>query len=127
MVSLTLMLVIATIVSSIQATLPVTPYLKMIDIWLFIAMNMMVYLLVFHTFLEFPRYVTATCALFLAGKAEETPKKCRDLIKTVRGLTNDQQFGTFGQVRSNLARGDLVMSLSTSSDHFQKAMDIVTS
>ena len=51
----------------------------------------------FHTFLEFPRYVTATCALFLAGKAEETPKKCRDLIKTVRGLTNDQQFGTFGQ------------------------------
>ena len=53
MVSLTLMLVIATIVSSIQATLPVTPYLKMIDIWLFIAMNMMVYLLVFHTFLEY--------------------------------------------------------------------------
>ena len=52
----------------------------------------------FHSFLEFPRYVTATCALFLAGKAEETPKKCRDLIKTVRGLTNDQQFGTFGQV-----------------------------
>ena len=51
----------------------------------------------FHSFLEFPRYVTATCALFLAGKAEETPKKCRDLIKTVRGLTNDQQFGTFGQ------------------------------
>ena len=68
----------------------------------------------FHTFLEFPRYVTATCALFLAGKAEETPKKCRDLIKTVRGLTNDQQFGTFGQVRSNLARGDLVMSLCLS-------------
>ena len=29
----------------------------------------------FHSFLEFPRYVTATCALFLAGKAEETPKK----------------------------------------------------
>ena len=52
----------------------------------------------FHSFLEFPRYVTATCALFLAGKAEETPKKCRDLIKTVRGLTNDHQFGTFGQV-----------------------------
>ena len=53
MVSLTLMLVIATIVSSIQATLPITPYLKMIDIWLFVAMNMMVYLLVFHTFLEY--------------------------------------------------------------------------
>ena len=42
MVSLTLMLVIATIVASIQTTLPATPYLKMIDVWLFVAMNMMV-------------------------------------------------------------------------------------
>jgi len=50
----------------------------------------------FHSFLEFPRYVSATCTLFLAGKAEETPKKCRDLIKTVRSLTNDNQFSTFG-------------------------------
>merc|ERR1719400_2616071 len=33
----------------------------------------------------------------VAGKAEETPKKCRDLVKTVRQLTNDQQFGQFGQ------------------------------
>ena len=32
----------------------------------------------------------------MAGKAEETPKKCRDLVKTVRQLTNDRQFGTFG-------------------------------
>ena len=38
----------------------------------------------------------ATCCLFLAGKAEETPKKCRDLIRTVRQLTNDRQFETFG-------------------------------
>ena len=52
----------------------------------------------FHSFLEFPRYVNATCALFLAGKAEETPKKCRDLIKTVRSLTNDHQFSFFGVV-----------------------------
>ena len=36
------------------------------------------------------RYVTSTCCLFLAGKAEETPKKCRDLVKTVRQLTNDR-------------------------------------
>jgi len=50
----------------------------------------------FHSFQEFPRYVSATCTLFLAGKAEETPKKCRDLIKTVRTLTNDNQFSTFG-------------------------------
>ena len=53
MVSLTLMLVIATIVSSIQMTLPVTPYLKMIDVWLFAATNMMGYLLIFHTYIEF--------------------------------------------------------------------------
>ena len=38
----------------------------------------------------------ATCCLFLAGKAEETPKKCRDIIRTMRQLTNDRQFETFG-------------------------------
>ena len=53
MVSLTLMLVIVTIVSVIQMNLPVTPYLKMIDVWLFIATNMMVYLLILHTYIEF--------------------------------------------------------------------------
>ena len=71
----------------------------------------------FHSFIEFPRYVsrlkmntmvnllifpmqvTATCTLFLSGKAEETPKKCRDLIKTVRGLSNDHQFNQFGTVK----------------------------
>ena len=46
--------------------------------------------------ITFFRYVTSTCCLFLAGKAEETPKKCRDLVKTVRQLTNDRQFATFG-------------------------------
>jgi len=50
----------------------------------------------FHSFLDFPKYVVATCCLFLAGKAEETPKKCKDLIRTVRQLTNDRQFETFG-------------------------------
>ena len=40
--------------------------------------------------------MVATCCLFLAGKAEETPKKCKDLIRTVRTLTNDTQFATFG-------------------------------
>ena len=52
MVSLTLMLVIVTIVSSIQMTLPVTPYLKLIDIWLLFCTNMMVFSLVFHTYVE---------------------------------------------------------------------------
>lgn len=38
----------------------------------------------------------ATCCLFLAGKCEETPKKCRDIIRTIRQLTTDSQFETFG-------------------------------
>lgn len=38
----------------------------------------------FHAFQEFNRYVVSTCCLVLAGKAEETPKKCNDIIRTVR-------------------------------------------
>ncbi|XP_046914270.2 cyclin K [Dermatophagoides farinae] len=49
-----------------------------------------------HSFKVFPRYVTAACCLFLAGKAEETPKKCKDIIKIARTLLDDNQFGTFG-------------------------------
>ncbi|XP_040569657.1 cyclin-K [Lepeophtheirus salmonis] len=47
-------------------------------------------------FQDFPKFVVGTCCLFLAGKAEETPKKCRDIVRTVRSLTNDRQFSTFG-------------------------------
>ena len=43
------------------------------------------------------RYLVATCCLFLAGKAEETPKKCKDIVRVVRSLTNDRQYATFGQ------------------------------
>ena len=50
----------------------------------------------FHSFRQFPRYVTASCCLFLAGKVEETPKKCKHIIKTARGLLSDQKFATFG-------------------------------
>ncbi|XP_066992594.1 cyclin-K isoform X2 [Anabrus simplex] len=51
----------------------------------------------FHSFRHFPRYVTACCCLFLAGKVEETPKKCKDIIKTARSLLTDQKFQTFGE------------------------------
>ncbi|KAJ9582475.1 hypothetical protein L9F63_003168, partial [Diploptera punctata] len=51
----------------------------------------------FHSFRSFPRYVTACCCLFLAGKVEETPKKCKDIIKTARSLLTDQKFATFGE------------------------------
>ncbi|ERL88296.1 cyclin-K-like [Dendroctonus ponderosae] len=50
----------------------------------------------FHSFQQFPRYVTACCCLFLAGKVEETPKKCKDIIKIARTLLPDHKFTTFG-------------------------------
>lgn len=50
----------------------------------------------FHSFKTFPRYVTACCCLFLAGKVEETPKKCMDIIKTARTLLHDSKFKSFG-------------------------------
>lgn len=50
----------------------------------------------YHSFKTFPRFVTASCCLFLAGKVEETPKKCKDIIKTARQFLSDQQFATFG-------------------------------
>jgi cyclin K len=37
-----------------------------------------------HSFAEFPRHVMATCCLFLAGKVEETPKKCKDIVKAAK-------------------------------------------
>lgn len=51
----------------------------------------------FHSFKQFPRYVTACCCLFLAGKVEETPKKCKDIIKTARSSLTDTKFATFGE------------------------------
>jgi hypothetical protein len=41
--------------------------------------------------------VTAACCLFLAGKVEETPKKCKDIIKTFRSMLTDAQFVHFGE------------------------------
>nr|XP_039265082.1 cyclin-K-like [Styela clava] len=52
---------------------------------------------IFHSFKKFPRYITATCCLFLAGKVEETPKKCKDLVKVARSLLSDAHFTQFGE------------------------------
>lgn len=51
----------------------------------------------FHSFKSFPRFVTACCCLFLAGKVEETPKKCKDIIKVARQLLADDKFVSFGE------------------------------
>ncbi|XP_030762321.1 cyclin-K [Sitophilus oryzae] len=50
----------------------------------------------FHSFKQFPRYVTACCCLFLAGKVEETPKKCKDIIRIAKTNLDDLKFATFG-------------------------------
>jgi hypothetical protein len=67
----------------------------------------------FHSFRQFPRYVTACCCLFLAGKVEETPKKCKDIIKTARGLLSDQKFATFGDDPKEEVRPTNLWSLFT--------------
>ncbi|KAL4238977.1 hypothetical protein ACF0H5_003681 [Mactra antiquata] len=50
----------------------------------------------FHSFKDFPRYITAACCLFLAGKVEETPKKCKDIIKISQQILHAKQFAQFG-------------------------------
>ena len=40
--------------------------------------------------------MTASCCLFLAGKVEETPKKCKDIIKISQQILNPKQFAQFG-------------------------------
>ncbi|XP_074598864.1 cyclin K [Brevipalpus obovatus] len=50
-----------------------------------------------HSFKQFPRFPTACCCLFLAGKVEETPKKCKDVIKTARQFLTTNQFATFAE------------------------------
>ncbi|XP_033230892.1 cyclin-K-like [Belonocnema kinseyi] len=49
-----------------------------------------------HSFKDFPRYVTACSSLFLAGKAEETPKRCKDLVEAAKSLLTEDVFKTFG-------------------------------
>ncbi|XP_013101519.1 cyclin-K [Stomoxys calcitrans] len=51
----------------------------------------------FQSFKQFPRYVTACCCLLLAGKVEETPKKCRDIILIARQLLTENHFYSFGK------------------------------
>ncbi|XP_013786694.1 cyclin-K-like [Limulus polyphemus] len=50
-----------------------------------------------HSFKTFPKYVTACSCLFLAGKVEETPKKCKDIIKMAQSFLTEQQVLQFGE------------------------------
>ena len=51
MVALTVMLVVATIMTSIQSNLPPTAYYKLIDVWLIFTLNIIVILMIGHTIL----------------------------------------------------------------------------
>lgn len=52
----------------------------------------------YHSFKEFSRHLTALGCLFLAGKTEETPKKCRDIVQVAKEKLSEkhwtQAFGT---------------------------------
>ncbi|XP_034944367.1 cyclin-K-like [Chelonus insularis] len=50
-----------------------------------------------QSFKQFPKYVTACCCLYLAGKVEETPKRCRDILDTVRSLLPPHEIKIFGK------------------------------
>lgn len=41
--------------------------------------------------------VTAPTCLFLAGKVEETPKKCRDILKITQQSLPEHRFKNFGE------------------------------
>ncbi|PAA47300.1 hypothetical protein BOX15_Mlig008844g2 [Macrostomum lignano] len=45
-----------------------------------------------HSFKKYDRYVVAACALFLAGKVEETPKLCRDLVRSFRSIWTSEHL-----------------------------------
>ncbi|KAF7997326.1 hypothetical protein HCN44_005603 [Aphidius gifuensis] len=61
----------------------------------------------FHSFQQFPRHVTACVCLFLAGKVEETPKKCKDIIKIAKSQLTEQKFLTFERILLQTIKFDL--------------------
>jgi hypothetical protein len=49
-----------------------------------------------QSFKHFHRWVMAASCLLLAGKVEETPKKCKDILKTVKAHLTEEQWAKFG-------------------------------
>lgn len=41
-------------------------------------------------------WVVAAACLLLAGKVEETPKKCKDVLKVTQSILTEQQMANFG-------------------------------
>lgn len=49
-----------------------------------------------QSFKTFDRWVVASACLLLAGKVEETPKKCKDILKVAKAQLTEQQWVKFG-------------------------------
>jgi len=86
MVTLTTMLVVATITSTIQSDLPKTSYYKLIDWWLFFSANVLVVTMIFHTFLA-----------YLTRKAKEKDDNLKQ-----NGLQNKTMYGTLRYILSSI-------------------------
>ena len=49
-----------------------------------------------QSFKTFDRWVVASACLLLAGKVEETPKKCKDILKVAKAQLSEHQWVKFG-------------------------------
>merc|ERR1712027_643 len=52
MIAITTMMVVATIQSSINKMVPKTSYIKMIDIWLIYSFNIIIVMMIVHTYMD---------------------------------------------------------------------------
>ena len=52
MIAITTMMVVATIQSSINKMVPKTAYYKMIDYWLLYSLNIIIFIMMVHTFMD---------------------------------------------------------------------------
>ena len=49
-----------------------------------------------QSFKTFDRWIVASACLLLAGKVEETPKKCKDILKVAKAQLTEHQWVKFG-------------------------------
>lgn len=49
-----------------------------------------------QSFRDFDRWVAAGACMLLAGKVEETPKKCKDIIRVASTLLTPEQSKGYG-------------------------------
>uniref|UniRef100_A0A1X7VAT7 Cyclin-like domain-containing protein n=1 Tax=Amphimedon queenslandica TaxID=400682 RepID=A0A1X7VAT7_AMPQE len=50
-----------------------------------------------QNFADFDKYVVAAACVLLAGKVEETPKKCKDIVRVAKRFLSAEQSKSFGE------------------------------